>query len=92
MRNSSTWFIIAAIMLALDFYVFQAIKTVSHNASDRTRVTFYLVYWLLAAATIITLVLFPYVHILQTSKFFRNYIFSIMAGLFIAKLVGSTFF
>ena len=79
-------------MLALDFYVFQAIKTVSHNASDRTRVTFYLIYWLLAAATIATIILFPYVQTLQTSKFFRNYIFSIMAGLFIAKLVSSSIF
>ncbi len=92
MKNSSTWFIIAAIMLTLDFYVFQAIKTVSHNTSDRTKITFYLIYWFLAAATIATLVLFPYVQTLQTSKFFRNYIFSIMAGLFIAKLVGSTLF
>jgi predicted MPP superfamily phosphohydrolase len=92
MRNSSTWFIIAAIMLTLDFYVFQAIKTVSHNASDRTKIASYLIYWLLAVATIATLMLFPYVQSLQTSKFFRNYIFSIMAGLFIAKLVGSTFF
>lgn len=92
MKNSSTWFIIAAIMLTLDFYVFQAIKTVSHNTSDRTKITFYLIYWFLVAATIATLVLFPYVQTLQTSKFFRNYIFSIMAGLFIAKLVGSTLF
>jgi predicted MPP superfamily phosphohydrolase len=92
MRNSSTWFIIAAIMLTLDFYVFQAIKTVSHNASDRTKIASYLIYWFLAVATIATLMLFPYVQSLQTSKFFRNYIFSIMAGLFIAKLVGSTFF
>lgn len=92
MKNSSTWFIIAAIMLTLDFYVFQAIKTVSQNTSDRTKITFYLIYWFLVAATIATLVLFPYVQTLQTSKFFRNYIFSIMAGLFIAKLVGSTLF
>ena len=92
MRNSSTWFIIAAIMLALDFYVFQAIKTVTHTASERTKIIVQTLYWLISAATIITMISFPYIQSLQSSKFFRNYVFAIMVGLFIAKIIASTFF
>ena len=79
-------------MLALDFYVFQAIKTVTHTASERTKIIVQTLYWLISAATIITMLSFPYIQSLQASKFFRNYVFAIMVGLFIAKIIGSTFF
>ncbi|MBC7588492.1 MAG: metallophosphoesterase, partial [Chitinophagaceae bacterium] len=92
MKNSGTWWIIAAIMVLLDFYVFQALKTVTQNTSEKTKVIVHGIYWLVAAATIISLVLFPYIQALQTNKVFRNYIFAIMLGLFIAKLIGSAFF
>ena len=35
---------------------------------------------------------FPYLQFLQTSKIFRNYVFAILIGLFLAKLIGSLFF
>jgi predicted MPP superfamily phosphohydrolase len=92
MRNSGTWWIIAGIMVLLDFYVFQALKTVTQNASEKLRVVVHIAYWVLAAATIITLLSLPYIQALQTNKFFRNYIFAIMLGLFIAKLIGVAFF
>ena len=92
MKNSGTWWIIAAIMVLLDFYVFQALKTVTQNTSEKTKVIVHGIYWLVAAATIISLVSFPYIQALQTNKVFRNYIFAIMLGLFIAKLIGSAFF
>ena len=79
-------------MLALDFYVFQAIKTVTHTASERTKIIVQTLYWLISAATIITMISFPYIQSLQSSKFFRNYVFAIMVGLFIAKIIASTFF
>ena len=36
MRNSPFWLIIIGLMLLLDFYVFQAIKTVSQFAVHKT--------------------------------------------------------
>ena len=36
MRSTGIWWIVAAAMLLLDVYVFQAVKTVSFNASERT--------------------------------------------------------
>lgn len=92
MRNSSTWWIIAGIMVLLDFYVFQAIKTVSNSTSEKTRMIVLTGYWVISACTLITLLSFPYIQALQTSKVFRNYVFAILAGLFFSKLLGSVFF
>jgi predicted MPP superfamily phosphohydrolase len=92
MRNSATWWMIAAIMLLLDWYVFQAVKTVTNTATEKTKLVVNILYWSLSIATILLLVSLPYIQALQTNKVFRNYIFAIMLGLFIAKLIGSTFF
>jgi uncharacterized protein len=92
MRNTGAWWIIAAIMLLIDVYFFQAIKAVTHNSNDRTRLIVFTTYWVLSAATIVLLMLLPYIHFLQTNKVFKNYVFAIMVGIFIAKLIGSTFF
>jgi predicted MPP superfamily phosphohydrolase len=92
MRNSSTWWIIAFLMLLLDFYVFQALKTVTQQSSEKMRVSLHLVYWLISGATLLLLLSFPYVQTLQTSKFFKNYVFAILIGLFFAKLLGALFF
>jgi predicted MPP superfamily phosphohydrolase len=92
MRSTSTWFIIAAIMLVLDFYVFQAVKTVSQNSSERTKNIIHYTYWAISILSIITIILYPYIQIFQTSKFFRTYIFSILVGLLIAKIIAMVFF
>ncbi len=92
MRNASTWWIIAAIMLLLDFYVFQALRTVTQNSSEKARAIVHIVYWVISGVTLLALLSFPYIQVLQTSKIFRNYIFAILVGLFFAKLVGSLFF
>lgn len=92
MRNASTWWIIAFLMLLLDFYVYQAIKTVSQNSSERAKWVIQIVYWGISALTLASLLSLPYIQALQTNKIFRNYVFAIMVGLFLAKLIGSTFF
>jgi predicted MPP superfamily phosphohydrolase len=92
MRNSGTIWIIAGIMLLLDVYVFQAVKTVTQGAGERTRLWVHSIYWVVSVVTIVVLISFPYIQALQTSKFFRNYIFAILVGLFIAKLIGTLFF
>ncbi len=92
MRSASTWWIIAAIMLLLDFYVYQAIKTVSINNSDRTKLMVQIIYWIISIATLASLLSLPYIQALQTNKIFRNYVFAILVGLFFAKVIGSFFF
>jgi len=92
MRNASTWWIIAAIMLLLDFYVYQALKTVTQNSGEKARMAIHITYWVVSGLTLAALLSFPYIQALQTSKLFRNYVFAILVGLFFAKLVGSVFF
>ena len=92
MRNASTWWIIGAIMLLLDFYVFQALKTVTQNSNEKSRMVIYITYWLITGLTLVVLSAYPFIQVLQTSKLFRNYVFAIIIGLFFAKLVGSVFF
>lgn len=92
MRNAGTWWIIALIMLLLDLYVFQALKTVTQHSSERLRAIIHITYWVISALTLAALLSFPYIQALQSSKLFRNYVFAILVGLFFAKLVGSVFF
>lgn len=92
MRNAGTWWIIALIMLLLDFYVFQALKTVTQTTQERTKAFVFILYWLISGMTLVALISFPYIQVLQTSKLYRNYVFAILVGLFFAKLVGSLFF
>ncbi len=92
MRNASTWWIIALIMLLLDLYVYQALRTVSSQSSEKTRMAVQVTYWVVSGLTLLALLSFPYIQALQTSKVFRNYVFAILVGLFFAKLLGSVFF
>lgn len=92
MRNAGTLWVIALIMLLLDFYVFQAVRTVTQTLSDKTRMIIHIGYWILSVFTLIALLSFPYIQVLQNSKFYRNYIFAILVGLFFAKLIAALFF
>ena len=42
-------------MILLDLYVFQALKAVSNNAADKTRIAVQTGYWVISALTLITL-------------------------------------
>lgn len=92
MRNSGMWWIIALVMLLLDFYVYQALKTVTQNSSDKARMLIHISYWVVSGVTLLLMMSFPYIQALQTSKIFRNYIFAIFLGLFFAKLIAAIFF
>lgn len=86
------WWIIALVMLLLDFYVYQALKTVTQNSSDKARMVIHISYWVVSGVTLLLMMSFPYIQTLQTSKIFRNYIFAIFLGLFFAKLIAAIFF
>ena len=92
MRSATSWWIIALVIFLLDLYVFQALKTVSQQGSERGRQAIFISYWVVSFFTIATMLSFPYLQFLQTSKIFRNYVFAILIGLFLAKLIGSLFF
>ena len=49
-------------------------------------------FWVISALTIVSILCFPFIPALQQSKIFRNYVFAILVGLFLAKLLGAVFF
>jgi len=84
--------IFIAIMLMLDLYIFQAVRTVSASASPRVRVVIYILFWFLTALTIASFLLFVYGNPDWIGKKFRTYLFATLIGLFMAKLVAVVFF
>jgi uncharacterized protein len=92
MRNSGSLWVIAAIMLLLDIYVFQIVKAVSHSALPRTRLIITIAYWAVSAGAITLMLLLPYLNYENWPKTIRTYTFAIMIGLFMSKLVASLFF
>jgi predicted MPP superfamily phosphohydrolase len=92
MRNTRFLWIIVAITILLDIYVFQALKTVSHNLSPKSRYIIYAIYWTLSIAAIVLLLVLPYVNYTNWPKSLRTYLFATLVGLFFAKVIASLFF
>lgn len=90
MRNRKYIWIIIAIAIILDLYVFQAIKAVSQGASPRTRLIIYIIYWSISITAILLFFLIPY--ITTTDSRARTYIFATVLGLFFAKILAAVFF
>ncbi len=84
--------IFLAIMLLLDTYVFQAVKTVSQSASPKTKTIIYSIYWGLTIIAIVSFLIFIFTSGDFLPKKFRTYLFAIIIGLFLAKLVAMIFF
>jgi predicted MPP superfamily phosphohydrolase len=91
MRSPLGAFIFAAIVLLLDAYVFQAIKTVSQSASPKTKTILFIAYWTLTALVIVGFWLFVFTHQNYFSKIVRTYLFATVMGLFFAKLIAAPF-
>jgi uncharacterized protein len=92
MRNTGFLWVVVCIMALLDVYVFQAVKVVSQSASPKIRVAIYAVYWVLSAATILLLILLPYLNYDSWPRSVRTYLFAIVMGLFFAKMISVIFF
>lgn len=91
MRSSPVWLILAGLMVLLDFYVFQIIKSVSHSASPKTRSIIFISYWTLSVAALVILFILPLFQ-LDYSRSVRSTVFAIAIGLFLAKLIAAVFF
>lgn len=91
MRSSPFWLIVIGLMLLLDFYVFQAVKTVSQGAASKTKTIIYVIYWSISILALLLFVLLPYLNLDNHSKALRSTVFVIVAGLFFAKFVAAIF-
>ncbi|HEX4372795.1 MAG TPA: metallophosphoesterase [Puia sp.] len=91
MRNARFVWIILGVMILLDLYVFQALKVVSQNLSQKTKMFVYSGYWTISIAVLLFLAILPFVNFFSWPAHFRNYIFAIIIGLLFAKLFASVF-
>ena len=92
MRTPLGAFIIVAIMLLLDSYVFLVIKTVSHSASPKAKTIIFSVYWLISIIAILGFLIFIFTGPDFLPKKVRTYLFATIIGLFFAKFISVIFF
>jgi len=92
MRTPLGALIVIVILLLMDTYIFQAIKTVSQNVSPKAKVIIYSIYWALTAIAITCFILFVFTEQNFMGKKFRTYLFATFIGLFLAKLIAIVFF
>jgi uncharacterized protein len=92
MRTPLGVIIFIGVMLALDFYFFQAVKNVSQNLSPKAKTIVYSIYWSITILAVIGFLLFVYTEQTYLGRKVRTYLFSIIIGLFLAKMVALVFF
>ncbi|MBS1565417.1 MAG: metallophosphoesterase, partial [Bacteroidetes bacterium] len=92
MRNRNFFWAIVAILILLDFYVFQAVKVVSSSASQRTRLIIFTCYWIVSGLAILMLALMPFMNVENWSRNARTYVFATLLGLFFAKFFAVIIF
>lgn len=92
MRKSPFWLFFIGFMLLLDTYFFLALQVVAAPAAPFIQAIIYTIYWVLSVAAIVIFWTLPYIQFKQDAKQIRANIFSILAGLFFAKFIGSLVF
>ena len=92
MRTPLGIFIVIAIALLMDTYIFQAVKALCQSVSPKAKVIIYTVYWSLSALAIISFLIFAFTDHNFLGKKFRTYLFATAIGLFLAKMVAIIFF
>lgn len=92
MRSPLGVVIFVLLSAALDFYLYQALKTVSQSWSPKARFAMFSIFLSLSLLTIIGFLLFVYTDQALLGKKIRTYFFAIIVGLTFAKMVASVFF
>jgi len=84
-------FIILGIAVLVDFYVFAGLKTIIQPLTDRQKLFIQIGYWTISILAIAGALSFDISPALQGSKNFKTYIFSLILGLFISKIICTVF-
>ncbi|MEO8415198.1 MAG: metallophosphoesterase [Ginsengibacter sp.] len=92
MRTPLGAFIFVIIMLLLNTYVFQAIKTVSQAATPKTRTIIFSIYWVISVFAVLGFLIFVFTGSDFLPKKVRTYLFATVIGLFMAEFLAIIFF
>lgn len=91
MRSPIGVIIFISLMLLVDYYFFQAVKTVSNSASSRAKMLIACIYWGITIFCIVGFLLFVFTEQGLLGKKVRTYLFATIIGIFLAKLTGMIF-
>jgi len=91
MRNSPFWLVLIGLMILLDFYVFQALRVVSHSAGPKTRMVLFVSYWVLSVLALVLLIVLPMINFDNLPKGLRSIVFAIIIAFFFSKLIAAVF-
>lgn len=80
------------VLLLLDIYIFQAVKTVSISLGTSWKSTVYFLYWMVSAVTIALILATPYLRHQVSTPAWRIYPLAVMIGILIAKFLSVSFF
>ena len=89
MRSWRYVWIVPILVLVLDLYVFQAIKTVSQGASPRVRSVIHTGYWVVSILAILILCFLPWFY--RRFTWMQGYAFFILIGFYLAKILVGVF-
>jgi predicted MPP superfamily phosphohydrolase len=90
-RMAGSW-IFLLILLVVDLYVFQALKSISEAWSPRSRWLLYGIYWGITVFSFALMISISYTSYESWHRLLRTYAFAVIIGLFLAKLLASMFF
>ena len=89
MRSWRYVWIVPIVLVLLDLYVFQAIKSVSQGASPRVRSTIYMGYWVFSIVALLIICFLPYLY--RRFTWMQGYAFFILIGFYLAKILLAVF-
>ncbi len=90
-RIIGSW-IFLIVFLLIDVYVFQAVRAIAESWQPRSRWWLYLCYWMVTVLSVGFIMTLSFTNITAWHRLFRTYLFSVLIGLFLAKLMASFFF
>ena len=91
MRSWKVLWIVVGLVLLLDFYIFQVLKSVSQGASTRARTVTFSLYWGISIAALIIFAIIPLITNPEWHRV-KNYIFVTILIIFFSKLLAAVFF
>jgi uncharacterized protein len=92
MRRTAGWWIFMGLMFLLDLYIFQVVKHLTANATEKTKLWVHGSYWFISISALVVLGLMSMINYDTWPKTMRMYVFAIIIGIFIAKLIAAIFF
>ena len=89
MRRPEFILIVVVVALLVDLYVFQALKTITQGSTPRWRTFIFTLHWGIAGLAVLSFLAGPHINFKNTR--INNYLFTILLGLYIAKLLAAVF-